>query len=260
MARLALAAAAALALALPGHAAAQLGGPFPPQQVEEYGPGITVAGAGFAPAGERSRAASRAVGDARRRAEAIAGALGVSLGEIRAVELNTPFEPRPRCRPDQNPLRCASLEAVSADVTFAIAGSPTSDEGAREVSGTGSAIGRVDGPLENSPAIRNGLRRARLAATPDAANMARANAEAAASAAGIGLGPLFSVVEFRNPYGYEPLLGAFGPGRFCARLRRVTVRRDPETGQRRVVRGRRRLRCVRIRSVPVTLEATYLGA
>lgn len=260
MARLALAAAAVFALALPAQAAAQFRGPFQPQQPEEYGPGITVDGAGFARAGERSRAASRAVGDARRRAEAIAGALGVSLGEVRAVELDTPFEPRPRCRPDQNPLRCASLEAVSADVTFAIAGSPTSDEGARELSGTGRAVGRVDGPLDNSPAIRKGLRQARLAATPDAANMARANAEAAASAAGIGLGPLFSVVEVGNPYGYEPVLGAFGPGRFCARLRRVTVQRDPETGRRRLVRGKRRLRCLRVRSAQVTLEATYLGS
>jgi hypothetical protein len=260
MARLALVAAIALA-AFPSQALAQFGGgPFPGQPAEDYGPGITVSGAGFAPMGQRVRAGVRAVGDARRRAEAIATAMGVSLGEVRAAELRAPFETLRQCEPGERSRRCASLEAVSAEVTFAIAGGPTSDEGARELEGTGTAVARVDAPRRTSPSIRRALRAARLSATPGAAAAARANAETAAEATGIQLGALFSVFEPSNVYGYDPLLGTFAPGRFCATVRRVTVRRDPETGRRHVVRGRRVLRCFVQRNLPVTLEAVYLGA
>src|SRR3954465_2011419 len=112
MRRLALAAAIVAFLALPATpAAAQYYGPFPPA-AEDYGPGITVSGAGFAPLGHRDRAAARAVGDARRRAEAIASELGVFVGEVRAVELSTPFDPRPACA-NKRTGRCAPLDALS---------------------------------------------------------------------------------------------------------------------------------------------------
>lgn len=258
MARLALLA-AILVSAFPGQALAQSLGPFAPP-VEDYGPGITLAGVGFAPRGEVPRATARAVADARARAEAVAIAMGVTLGEVRAVETRLPFEPRRECRPGEDPRRCSALEAVSADVTFAIAGSPTSDEGARELSATGTDVAVVDAPRRTNASIRHGLRAARLAGTPDAAIAARTNAEAAAAASGIVLGPLFSVVEQINPYGYDLFAGAFGPGRFCIRRRQVSVQRDPDTGRRRVVRGKRVLRCLRLRTVAVRLEATYLGA
>src|SRR3954462_10548872 len=120
MSRLALAASAVAFLALPAPAFAQgFYGPFPPP-AEDYVPGITVSGAGFAPLGHRDRATARAVGDARRRAEAIASALGVSAGEARTIELSTPFDPRPECA-NRHTGRCAPLDAVSAVVTFAIA-------------------------------------------------------------------------------------------------------------------------------------------
>jgi hypothetical protein len=257
MARLALVA-AVLLMVLPAQASAQFGGPFGLPS-EDYGPGITVSGVGFAPLGERGRATARAVGDARRRAEGIAAALGVSLGELRAVEVNTPFEPRsPRCETSRS-RRCSPLEAVSTETTFAIAGGPSSDEGAREITGTGTGSSPVEVERRTSPAIRRSLRGARRAATPGAAESARANAEAAAGATGVPLGPLFSVVEPSNIYGYEPLLGAFGPGRFCGIIRRVIVRRDPETGDRRVVGRRRARRCYKPSSATVRLEATYLG-
>jgi len=259
MTRIALIAVVLLLAVAPGQASAQFGGPFP-QQSEDYGPGITVAGAGFAPFGDRAAATSRAVGDARRRAESIAMALNVPLGEVRIIETSTPFGGRPRCEPGDNRRRCATLEAVSAEVTFAIQGSPTDDETAREVSGSGQATAPVDAPRKTSASIRHGLRAARLSATPDAANVAQANAQAAATAAGIPLGPLFSVSEQGNPYGYDPVLGAFGPGQFCSRFRRARLVRDPETARRRVVRGKLVLRCFRTRNFPVTLEATYLGA
>ena len=256
MSRLVLAAAAVAFLALPAPALAQYG-PFRPP-AEDYGPGITVSGAGFAPLGHRDRATARAVGDARRRAEAIAMALGVSAGEARAIELSTPFDPRPECV-NRHTGRCAPMDAVSAVVTFAIAGSPTSDDDAREVEGSGRASERLQVERMTSPAIRHVFRATRLAVTPDAARAARANAEAAASASGIPLGQLFSVVEpTAAAYGYDPVLGSFGPGQFCGTFRRVFARRDPDTGRVRVIRRQRVRRCYKPRAA-VQLDATYVS-
>lgn len=251
-------AAAILVAAFPGQALAQsFIGPFPLPS-EDYGPGITVSGVGFAPLGANDRATVRAVGDARRRAEAIAAALGVSLGELRTAEVNTPFEPRPPCG-DRRSGRCAPLHAVSAETTFAIVGGPASDEGARELTGIGVGQAPVDPARENSPSIRRALRAGRLAATPAAAEAARANAEAAATATGIPLGPLFSVVEPESFYAYAPLLGSFGPGRFCGIIRRSIFRPDPETGRIRRVRRIRKRRCFSPSRATVRLEVTYLG-
>jgi hypothetical protein len=71
------------------------------------------------------------------------------------------------------------------------------------------------------------------------------------------LGPLFSIVEPANLYGYEPLLGVFGPGRFCGVVRRTIV--SGGSGGERTVRRVRRLRCFKPRTTAVRLEATYLG-
>jgi hypothetical protein len=262
MARLArlVIAAAILSAVFPGQALAQFGVPFgPPVAEEDYGPGITVSGVGFAPLDARDRATARAISDARRRAEAIAGALGAALGGLRTVEVSAPFDPRPDCG-ERRSRRCAPLDAVTVETTFSIAGGLESSEGAREVTGIGSGVSPVDVPRKTSPSIRRSLRAARLAATPNAATAARANAQAAATASGVQLGSLFSVVEPGNVYGYEPLLGAFGPGRFCGVVRRFTVRFDPETNTRRIVRRKRVRRCYVPKRADVRLEATYLGA
>src|SRR5215211_6849702 len=133
MRRLAVAVAVLVGAAFPGQASAQFGGPiFPPSQ-EDYGPGITVSGVGFAPVGARDRTAARAMGDARRRAEAIASELGVALGQVRAAELSAPFDPRPEACGGRPTRRCSPLDAVSVEATFAIAGGPTDSDGAREV-------------------------------------------------------------------------------------------------------------------------------
>jgi hypothetical protein len=255
--RLALTASLLFLAACPAHAAAQGYGPGFPAQ-EDYGPGITVGGTGFAPLAHRDRATARAVADARRRAQAIAEALGVSAGPVTSVEVNAPFEPRVRCD-GKSTGRCAPLEAVSATTTFAISGGPTENEGARQIEGSGAARGRPDVVRKTSPAIRNGLKAARLAMTPDAANTARANAQGAAAPTGIQLGPLFSVVESANLYGYDQLAGTFGPGQFCGFVRRGHIEVDAETGERRFVRGRRVRRCYRP-TVYVRLDVVYLGA
>jgi hypothetical protein len=258
MRRLAPAVATVAFLALPSAPAlAQYYGPFQPP-AEDYGPGITLSGAGFAPLGHRDRATARAVGDARRRAEATASALGVSVGEARSIELNAPFDPRPACV-HSHTRRCAPLEAVSAVVTFAIAGGPASDDGARKVEGTGTGFSRIDVTRKTSPAVRHAFRATRLAVTPGAATAARANAMAAGTASGIGLGQLFSVTEPSTAgYGYDPSLGTFGPGQFCGTIRRSIGRRDPDTGSFRIIRRVRVRRCFKP-SAAVRLEVTYLG-
>jgi hypothetical protein len=256
--RLVLTASLMFLAALPAQAAAQGFGPYFPNSPQDYGPGITVGGTGFAPLGHRDRATARAVADARRRAQAIAAALGVSAGGATAVEVNTPFEPRVRCE-GRSTGRCAPLEVVSATTTFAISGGPASDEGARKIEGSGSAFSRPEVRRLTSPAIRSALRTTRLSLTPQAAKTARANAEGAAAPTGIALGPLFSVIESTNGYGYDPLAGNFGPGQFCGLVRRGRIRVDPDTGERHFVRGRRFRRCYRP-TIYIRLDVVYLGA
>jgi hypothetical protein len=272
---------AALVLAaVPGQAFAQGGfyGPFGPQQ-EEYGPGVTVSGAGLARVkapsrvtedsvrqavdAARRKAVARAVADARRRSEAIATAVGISLGSTRAVEFNPGFREREPCRRARRTqeLRCVvpAFTSASATLTFDIAGGAASDEGARELSATASSSALVGAKRRTSPAIRHALFAARDAATPEAAKGARANVELAAQGSGLALGQPFSIVEQASPYGYDTLLGAFAPGVFCGTVTRGIIRRDPETGSRRLVGRRRVRRCFSPRSLQVTFEATYLA-
>jgi Protein of unknown function (DUF541) len=272
---------AALGLAaVPGQALAQGGyyGPFGPQQ-EDYGPGVTVSGAGLARVkapsrvtedsvhqavdAARRKAISRAVADARQRSEGIAAAVGISLGPADAVELNPGFREREPCRRSRRTgeVRCSvpAFTSASATVTFEIAGGASSDEGARELSASGSDSALVGAKRRTSPAIRHALFVARDEATPEAAKEARTNVELGAQGAGLTLSQPFSFVEQLSPYGYDTLLGAFAPGIFCGTVTRGIIRRDPETGERELVGRRRVRRCYSPRSLPVTLEATYLA-
>jgi uncharacterized protein YggE len=278
MARGALVAALLLA-AFPGQALAQgFYGPFGQPQ-EDYGPGVTVVGAGLArvkaPAklseesvqqaidAARPKAISRALADARHRADAIATTLGISLGSTDAVELNPGFQGREPCRRSRRTqeLRCVvpAFTAASATVTFEIAGGASSTDGARELSASATGSAPVEFERRTSPAIRNALFAARDEATPDAARAAHSSLELAAQASGLTLGSPFSIVEQVSPYGPDALLGAFAPGIYCGKVSRGVVRRDPETGLRRVVRRRRVRRCFAPSSSQVTLNATYLG-
>jgi hypothetical protein len=211
----------------------------------------------------RRRAISRAVADARQRSVGIAAAVGISLGPAHAVELNPGFREREPCRRSRRTgeVRCSvpAFTSASATVTFEIAGGASSDEGARELSASGSHSVLVGAKRRTSPAIRHALFVARDEATPEAAKEARANVELAAQGAGLTLGQPFSLVEQQSPYGYDTLLGAFAPGIFCGTVTRGIIRRDPETGERRLVGRRRVRRCYSPRSFPVTLEATYLA-
>jgi hypothetical protein len=269
----------ALVLAvLPAQALAQ--GPFGPfaQPEEDYGPGISVGGSGLArvtaPArltedsvqqaidAVRPRAIARALADARRRAEAIAGAVGVSVGSAEAVELGAGFVGREPCRRSRRTgeVRCVvpRFTTAAATVTFEIVGGPQSSEGAREIRASALGSAPAEPRRQTSPAIRRALFSARFAATPEAARNARDNAALAAQGSGLTLGPLFSIVEQASLYGYEPILGVYAPGTYCRTFRRVIFRRDPTTGIGRVVGRRRVRRCFSPGSFQVSLEATYL--
>ena len=276
--RLALAIAALGLLALPGTALGD--GYFPVQ--EDYGPGITINGAGLARVIAPNRpsdrsiqrvidaaepvAANRAVRDARGRAEAIANAAGVKLGEVAKVELQDAFErfgpPRGHCRRARRTkrLRCTAprFTASAATVTFSIVGGAEGSEDARTVQayGTDSVAVTPENP-RSSGSIRRALFAARLAVVPGATAAARHNVETAAGAAGLTLGPIVSISEQLEPYYGEIALGSFGPGLFCGVVRRPVFRRDPKTGRRRVVRRVRTRRCFFPGTLSLRLEATY---
>lgn len=248
---------------------------------EDYGPGVTVTGAGFARVAAPGRpsersieraveaaqptAVARAVRDARRRAAAIAAAAGVQLGELARVELEDTFQrfgqPAERCRRARRGglprCRVPAFTVSAATVTFGIVGGADS-EGTRTVAayGVASALVEPENP-RGDRSIGRALLAARLTVTPAAARSARRNVETAARSAGLGLGRLVSISEQREPYFYDPALGSFGPGQFCGLVRRAIVRRDPITGERRVVRRVRRRRCYFPRTFSLRLEATY---
>jgi hypothetical protein len=222
-----------LALALPSAAHAQ----YTPSQ-EDPPPGVTITGAGLARAGHEPLAALRALRDARRRALAIARAAGLRLGGVTKVELQDTFpqfgERSPRAGP---------LTGSVATVTYAIVNGATGADGAREVSAYGEAWARARprDPRGNR-SIRRALFGARAAVTPRAARAAVSNARRAASAAGLELGPIVSIAQPAEPYFYDPALGTFGPGRYCAKVRR---------------HGSGKRRCSRASSYNLRLEASF---
>jgi hypothetical protein len=274
---LAATAAALGMLAMPGTALGQF---FPTQ--EEAGPGVTISGDGVArvvaprrlseTSIERAIAAAepvaigRAVRDARRRAAAIAGAVGVQLGQASTVELQDVSQQfgqlRRHCRRATRGrtrrCRVPAFSVASATVAFSIVGGAAGGEGARTVSAYGSASAPVH-PTDrrSNSSIRRAIFAARLAVTPRAAVAAARNAGTAARSAGLALGRIVSIAEQQQPYFYDFALGTFGPGRFCGFVRRVFLRRDPDTGQRRVVRGRRRRSCRVPPGYSLRLEAKY---
>jgi hypothetical protein len=239
---------AAIALGAALSAPASEGSGYPPAPVPEADPGITVTGFGFAARrGARTEpadaaAVARAVGDARRRAGAIARALGIGAGIVEEVELREAGQ-----FGERSPARIA---VAVATVNFAIAAGAATAEGARRVGAFGAAAERVrPRDEERSRAIKRALLAARRAVLPAAAVAAARNARVAAEESGLALGGIVSVAEApASPYGYggyfyDAALGGFGPGRFCGYYRRPIVREDPATGVERVVRRVWKRRC-----------------
>ncbi|HET7574358.1 MAG TPA: hypothetical protein VFJ99_04515, partial [Solirubrobacterales bacterium] len=137
-------------------------------------PGITLTGIGFGP--RDGVATERAFADARRRATAVASALGVAVGAPEAIETPglTQFgDPRP-CRdrgrlPDSAGCR-GTTRAAAAVVTFAIAGGGSGAAGPRTVDAEGVAASRVKPRnRDSSRSIKRALLAARREVTPRAA-------------------------------------------------------------------------------------------
>lgn len=231
--------------------------------------GITVTGIGFA--GTEALAADQAIRDATDRAATVAVTLGVEIGTIESVEMPelTQFT-----RFSENCERVANRraklcrrKAAAAIVTFGIRGGATGDvEAMRTVTADNTAsvsIEERDRPSDKW--IKRAIATAREEAMKSATVGARQNARTAAAAADLKLGPVLSVVEtspspsllpFLDLGFRDPLLGFFGPGTYCGIVRRAILRRNPETGKRRLVRVKRR-RCVIPSDYETQMEVRY---
>jgi hypothetical protein len=228
----------------------------------EAAPGVTVTGIGFAPA--EAEAAERAVRDARQRATSIARALRLDLGDVEAVELPelTQFGFSRSC-PGQGSRGCRRLPAAAAaTVTYGIVGGGTGEGTARSIRAHGTASTAVESTdRSRNRSIRRALLTARREIAPRAALAARRSAARAANATDLQLGAIVSVEEtLPYYYGtsfYDAALGSFGPGRFCGIVKRPILRRDPETGEREVVRRVRSRRCFVSSPYGVQLTVEY---
>jgi hypothetical protein len=197
-------------------------------------------------------AEARAVRSARRRAIGLATRAGLTLGRIQAVRVGVPDRERygavSHCRRVRRPprLRCRvpRFATASLRVTFATAETSAVAANGRAVvaSGVGTVTARP--PRRTSPAVRAALARAQLLADPLAMSAARRRAFGAARAARLRPRALFALAEEpRQPFAPDIVSGTFDPGEFCRRVRRVSYRRDPDTGTFRTIRGPRVLRC-----------------
>jgi hypothetical protein len=145
-------------------------------------------------------------------------------------------------------------------VTFATAQTDAALPDGRAITAPGTAGAPVR-PRDraSSPSIESAVRAARTAAAPLALAASRRAATTLAASAGLPLGALFSIAEVRRPY-EDFTLGTFDVGRYCGIVSRSVVRRDPQTGRRRVVRRVRRRACSFPSRVNAGFRVTYLPA
>jgi uncharacterized protein YggE len=270
--------AAALA-AIPGIAAAK--GPLvePDEGPDPRGLTLTGSGAAYVRAPARPGEASvrraveaakpaamrRALADAQARAQRVASAAGLSLGEPQVITERDPaweysYAPQRFCslrRPEQ--CRVPLLRTVSVTVTFATAQTSATATGGRVLVVDGSASIRVRPRNRRSSAsIRAALATARMAAGPAALKDAMTDASRLSRITGVTGAGLFAIAEVRRPF-EDPGIGSFGPGRFCGNVRRAIARRDPRTGRRRIVRRVTTRRCFYPTSATVALRVTVVG-
>jgi hypothetical protein len=255
---------ALLALPFPVSAGAQSTTP----EAADAPAGITVTGIGFG--GTEASAADQAIRDATDRAATVAATLGVDVGTIESVEMPELTQFTRFAKSCERGDRKASLcrrKAAAAIVRFGIRGGTTGDVGAiRTVTAAETvsvSVEQRDRPSDKW--IKRAIATAREEAMKSATVAARQNARTAATAAGLKLGTVVSVVEtspiqtllpFLDLGFRDPLLGFFGPGIYCGTATRPALRRDPETGKRRIVRVKRR-RCVVPSDYETQMEVRY---
>ena len=256
---------ALLALSLPATAGAQSA----PSETADAPAGITVTGIGFA--GTKAFAADHAIRDATDRATTVAATFGVGVGAIKSVEMPelTQFTRFSQSCESANgrQAKLCRRKAAAAIVTFSIIGGATGDvEAMRTVTAENTAsapVERRDRPSDKW--VKRAIATARAEALESAVAGARQNARTAATAADLKLGPIVSVLATTPTVSLLPflelgfrdsLLGFFGPGTYCGTATRPTLRRDPETGKRKVVRVKRR-RCIIPSDYETQVEVRY---
>lgn len=280
---------AAVVLILPSSAGAK--GPVAERSDAPDPPGITMGGTGLARvtapqrlsddsirravAAARPTAISRAVNESRNRAKAVAEAMGLTLGELVAVddresqaERFGPFGSDPFCRRSRRSRRqrCEVPKFAVAAVTATFSTRETDATGLpeRTITATGEGQAEVSPARRTSRSIRRALLDAGVDALAPALNAARSDAEALARSGHLQLGPVISIAQqTSSPFG-EPLFeagafGPFGPGGFCGTITRPVVRRDPQTGRRRVVRRVRQRRCFFPNEITSSMRVTFGG-
>lgn len=225
------------ALAVPTGALAK-----PPLVEPEEGPdprGLTLQGSGLArverPARLREKtiqravdaarleAQSKALRDARRRAVSLARVAGLTLGAAQAVTGRLTdserFSPESVCWRDR--CRVPRFAGASVRVTFATLETSAVSVTGVAVVASGSATRAVRPRRKTNPSVRAALARAQLIADPLALRSAERRASGLARAAALGRGSLFALAEEPpQPFAFNLLNGAFGPGRFCGTVRR----------------------------------------
>jgi hypothetical protein len=269
---------AALFVAVP--AAAHAKGPLVDPDEGPDPRGLTISGSGIASVAAPARpsetsvrraidaakphAISRAIGQARERAQALATAAGLTLGDARAITERDPavesgfFQER-YCS-QRRPARCRVplFSAATVAVTFATTETSAAVPAGRALVATGMAGAPVQpGNRRSSASIRHALLVARLAGAPAALTDAMRDAANIAGSAGMPLGGLFSIAEVRRPF-EDPAAGSFGPGRFCGTIHRPVFAPDPATGRQRIVRRITQRRCFFPSLATVAVRVTYL--
>lgn len=212
----------------------------------------------------KPHAISRALGEARERAQALATAAGLTLGDAQAITerdqaVESGFFQERYCS-QRRPARCRVplFSAATVAVTFATTETSAAVPAGRALVATGLAGAPVQPRNRRSSAsIRHALLAARLAGAPAALADARRDAANIARSGGMPLGGLFSIAEVRRPF-EDPTAGSFGPGRFCGTIRRPVFARDPATGRQRILRRITQRRCFFPSSATVVLRVTYL--
>jgi len=148
-------------------------------------------------------------------------------------------------------MRRALIVSAALLLPVALAAAQDPVPGQITVLGTGSArVLAPEDPTETE--IAQAVAEARVRAFPAAVDRSREVAAAAASAAGLPLGPILGVAE--QTASLVPA-GRFGPGRYCGSVRPLTtVTKDGRTTK---VRGKARRVCVIPKSVTVVVAVAF---
>lgn len=160
-------------------------------------------------------------------------------------------------------VRCVAVLAMVAaglPAAPAVAQQPAAGKSVQVV-GVGEADVKPEN-RRNNASIQRAVDEAEAAALPRAFEAARMRAAELARLSGLTLEEITAVSDVPTspygPFGFGPLEGTFGPGRWCGTIRRPVFRRD--NGRRRRVGTRTRRVCHFPSEVYVSLTVTYAAS